>query len=208
MFKDKFKIYLAPLVIVLTLSVALFGCKANGSSAVSSSSSEAQAEVSSESVSSSVSSDSASSAPGSSSNGGSVSSAPARSSSSKDTAGDKDSSAKKFVILTIDATKGDDGIVANKAKVDFKSGDTAYTVLKRYCDKNHIDYNAKNSSGSVYISRIDNLAESNAGPSSGWIYSINGKFDSQPCNKATVKPGDTVRWVYTIDLGKSEGATR
>ncbi|MEG6571476.1 DUF4430 domain-containing protein [[Clostridium] cellulosi] len=208
MFKDKFKIYLTPLLIVLTLSVVLFGCKANGSSAVSSSSSKVQA-TSSAVVSSPSSSNSTSSAPSSSSsNGGSVSSAPASSTPSKDTSGGKDSSDKKFVYLTIDATKGDEGIVANKVKVEFKSGDTAYTILKRYCDKKHIDYKAKNSSGSVYISMIDNLAEFNRGASSGWIYSINGKFDSQPCNKATVKPGDTVRWVYTIDLGKSEGATR
>lgn len=113
---------------------------------------------------------------------------------------------EKYVVLTIDASKANDGIVANNVKVEYNAGDTVYTILKRYCDEKGIKYKIKKSSG-AYVSMIDGVEEFNFGAGSGWLYSVDGKFLSLSCDKAPVKQGSIVRWVYTTDLGKSEGAT-
>lgn len=109
-----------------------------------------------------------------------------------------------YVTLTIDATKDDDGIIANEKSVGINPGDTVYSVLKRYCDANNISLSAEKTGFNIYISAINGDAQFDNGSQSGWIYSVNGTFSSQGCNSYKLHGGENIKWVYTTDLGKSE----
>lgn len=106
----------------------------------------------------------------------------------------------KYITLTIDASKGGDGVVASGRQVGINAGDSVYTALKRYCDANKIIL----SGSSNYVSAIDGVAEFDNGSQSGWIYSVNGTFAQVGCNSYKLNGGENVKWIYTIDDGKTE----
>lgn len=54
---------------------------------------------------------------------------------------------------------------------------------------------------SSYVSSIGGLSEFACGNNSGWLYFINGVSPSVGCGSWVVQNGDTVSWIYTIDLG-------
>ena len=58
---------------------------------------------------------------------------------------------------------------------------------------------------SVYIKGIQNIYEYDAGPLSGWMYRVNGWFPNFGASQYELKEGDTIEWVYTLDLGKDVG---
>lgn len=116
--------------------------------------------------------------------------------------------AAKYVTLTIDATKGGDGVVVSGKRVEIEAGETVYEVLKDYCGKNNILLSASKIGKGVYVSSIDGVAQFDNGPQSGWIYSVDGTFTQQDCNSYKLKGGETIKWVYTLDLGISEGSPR
>jgi hypothetical protein len=114
----------------------------------------------------------------------------------------------KSITLTIDARKGDDGVVANGKKVTIKAGSTVYAVLKSYCAGHKLLLAAQKTGNGIYVSSIDGVAQFDFGSGSGWIYSVGGVFPQKDCNSYKLKGGEKVRWVYTTDLGKSEGASK
>lgn len=116
--------------------------------------------------------------------------------------------AAKSIMLTIDGRKGDDGIVANGKKVTIKAGSTVYAVLKSYCAGHKILIASQKTGNGMYVSAIDGIAQFDFGSGSGWIYSVNGVFPQKDCNSYKLKGGEKVRWVFTTDLGKSEGAKK
>lgn len=79
-----------------------------------------------------------------------------------------------------------------------------YSVLKSYCSKNNIMLYASKSGNGVYVSAIDGMAETDYGPQSGWLYSVDGVFSQQDCNSYKLKGGENIKWIYTTDNGKSE----
>jgi hypothetical protein len=113
----------------------------------------------------------------------------------------------KSVTLTIDARKGRDGLIANGKKVTITAGATVFSVLKSYCGSHRLLL-ATQKTGGMYVSAIDGVAQFDFGSGSGWIYSVNGSFPQKDCNSYKLKGGEKVRWVYTTDLGKSEGALK
>ena len=52
---------------------------------------------------------------------------------------------------------------------------------------------------------IGNLYEFDAGPLSGWTYTVNGAFVGLGSSQVAVKSGDVICWMYTCDLGKDVG---
>jgi hypothetical protein len=52
-----------------------------------------------------------------------------------------------------------------------------------------------------YIVAIGGLAEKEGGPSSGWIYYVNGVFVMKGSNQCILNDGDVVHWGYTIEVG-------
>jgi hypothetical protein len=52
---------------------------------------------------------------------------------------------------------------------------------------------------SGYVYTIDGLAEKKTGPTSGWLYAVNGAVPGVGANTYTLYQGDTVQWYYTDD---------
>ena len=92
-----------------------------------------------------------------------------------------------------------DGYLLRKYSCTYKSGDTAYDILKRSCAAQHIKITAENTVYGVYIAGINNIDEKDCGDESGWLYSVNGKFPSITCGKQKVKPNDEVLFTYTCE---------
>ena len=92
-----------------------------------------------------------------------------------------------------------DGYLLRKYSCTYKSGDTAYDILKRSCAAQHIKITAENTVYGVYIAGINNIDEKDCGDESGWLYSVNGKFPSITCGKQKVKPNDEILFTYTCE---------
>jgi len=58
---------------------------------------------------------------------------------------------------------------------------------------------------SAYIEGIGNLYEFDGGPTSGWMYSVNGAYPNCGSSAYVLQNGDTVCWRYTCALGADIG---
>ncbi len=87
--------------------------------------------------------------------------------------------------------------------VAVEEGDSAYDILSRITREKGIpmEFSSSPAFGSKYIEGINSLRELDCGPNSGWVYFINGEMPGVGCDKTSVKPGDDVRFCYTLDLG-------
>ncbi|MBE7149320.1 DUF4430 domain-containing protein [Bacillus mycoides] len=95
----------------------------------------------------------------------------------------------KQVTISI---KGNEGYLLGAKKVDVQEGDTVYSVLTG----TGLDVDASGSKGDVYVKGIENLYEKDVNDNSGWKYRVNGSFPNRSAGVITVKPGDTIEWVY------------
>jgi hypothetical protein len=97
------------------------------------------------------------------------------------------------------------GLILAKTSVEVERGATAFDVLQAVTRANRIPMSFQGASAniynSVYIQGINHIFEFDAGPRSGWMYSINGTFPNRGMSAVTVNNGDTIRMVYTLDLG-------
>ena len=100
-----------------------------------------------------------------------------------------------------------DGWILEPEEVSFKSGDTAFDVLKNACNQAGIQMSSRYTPlyGSYYIEGINQLYEFDCGANSGWMFSINGTFPNYGCSEYTVEDGDKIEWKYTCDLGSDVG---
>lgn len=88
---------------------------------------------------------------------------------------------------------------------EYKDGLTVYDVLRSLCSSHNAKLNVSGSGAGVYVRGINGLYERSEGPASGWMYKVNGSFPKVSCGAYTVKPNDTIEWVYTKDGGKDVG---
>lgn len=102
-----------------------------------------------------------------------------------------------------------DGVVLSNREVQFYEGESVFDLLKRTVDdkKIHMEFVFTPIYNSVYIEGINNLYEFDCGPSSGWMYKVNGWFPNYGCSRYKLEEGDRVEWVYTCDLGMDVGNT-
>lgn len=100
----------------------------------------------------------------------------------------------------------DDGIILENREFVLREGDTVFDLLKRICrsEKIQMEYQGadKNIYNSVYVQGINYLYEFDCGEFSGWIFLVNGEQVSTSCGKYYPADGDTISWVYTLDLGR------
>lgn len=96
------------------------------------------------------------------------------------------------------------GIILSTTKVLLVSGESAFSLLSRICrERNiHMEHTITPGLNSAYVEGINNLYEFSCGPLSGWMYSVNGSYQSQGSSAYILKDGDVVRWDYTCDLGR------
>ncbi|GAB6155818.1 hypothetical protein JCM17380_45690 [Desulfosporosinus burensis] len=103
------------------------------------------------------------------------------------------------ITLTVAGKNGQS--ILSSTTVPLENGDTAYSVLIR-----KLGQAAVTGSG-AYVSGINGINAGTDGPSSGWMYSVNGAYPSVSAAAITLTNGDVVVWRYTTNMGKDIGAT-
>lgn len=100
-----------------------------------------------------------------------------------------------------------DGVIFSAQSIAFEEGESAFDVLKRVMKDNkiHMEFTKTPVYNSTYIEGIANLYEFDCGELSGWMYRVNGVYPNYSASKYILKPGDTVEFIYTCDLGRDIG---
>ena len=83
-----------------------------------------------------------------------------------------------------------------QGNIEVNSSSTAYSVLRELAKQNSKSISTKGFGSTVYVSGIDGLKEFDHGPSSGWMYKVNGTPPNIGAGAYKVKAGDQVIWYY------------
>lgn len=83
-----------------------------------------------------------------------------------------------------------------QGNIEVSSSSTAYSVLKELAKQNGKSISTKGFGSTVYVSGIDGLKEFDHGPSSGWMYKVNGTPPNIGAGAYRLKAGDQVIWYY------------
>lgn len=83
-----------------------------------------------------------------------------------------------------------------QGNIEVNSSSTVYSVLRELAKQNGKSISTKGFGSTVYVSGIDGLKEFDHGPSSGWMYKVNGTPPHIGAGAYKVKAGDTVIWYY------------
>lgn len=83
-----------------------------------------------------------------------------------------------------------------QGNIEVNSSSTAYSVLRELAKQNGKSISAKGFGSTVYVSGIDGLKEFDHGPSSGWMYKVNGTPPNIGAGAYRLKAGDQVIWYY------------
>ena len=111
------------------------------------------------------------------------------------------------------AGKGDpdfipkDGCILKPTEFEIEPGDTVYDVLEEATKRFSLHMEKKGTDGMVYVAAISHLYELQFGEMSGWVYHVNGESPFVGCDNYTLSDGDTIEWMYTLDLGADVGNT-
>lgn len=96
----------------------------------------------------------------------------------------------------------DDGWITAPTEYAFSEGDTVLALLQEVCRTQNIQLEIDgNTDALAYIRGIGNLYELDYGALSGWVYLVNGASPSVGCGQYSLSDGDTIEWVYTLELG-------
>lgn len=100
-----------------------------------------------------------------------------------------------------------DGTILPPTRYALRSGDTVFDVLYRAVRHERIPFEYQETPlyGSVYVEGLGYLYEFSCGPTSGWVYRVNGSFPDRGCSAYTLSDGDVIEWVYTCSLGEDVG---
>lgn len=80
--------------------------------------------------------------------------------------------------------------------VNITDGTTAYDVLCFYCRRNGIPLAVSGAGKSIYVCSVGGIGEFDAGDTSGWIYTVNGKRPAVSAGEYVLSDGDTVTWTF------------
>lgn len=83
-----------------------------------------------------------------------------------------------------------------QGNIEVNSSSTAYSVLRELAKQNGKSISTKGFGSTVYVSGIDGLKEFDHGPSSGWMYKVNGTPPNIGAGAYRLKEGDQVIWYY------------
>lgn len=83
-----------------------------------------------------------------------------------------------------------------QGNIEVNSSSTAYNVLRELAKQNGKSISTKGFGSTVYVSGIDGLKEFDHGPSSGWMYKVNGTPPNIGAGAYRLKAGDQVIWYY------------
>ena len=83
-----------------------------------------------------------------------------------------------------------------QGNIEVNSSSTAYSVLRELAKQNGKSISTKGFGSTVYVSGIDGLKEFDHGPSSGWMYKVNGTPPNIGAGAYYLKAGNQVVWYY------------
>lgn len=96
------------------------------------------------------------------------------------------------------------GMILPTVQVLLRDGDTAYSILAR---KMGSKVKSKGFGSNIYVYEIDGLAEFDRGPSSGWMFEVNGENPDVSASAYVLKDKDVVKWYYSSDSDEGLGVT-
>ena len=91
---------------------------------------------------------------------------------------------------------GLDGEAVYSSSAEYREGITAFDLLTETAEEKNISVVFSGSKSSPYVTSINGLCEKQHGPSSGWVYTVNGKMVMLSSGKCTLNPDDVVQWKY------------
>lgn len=95
-----------------------------------------------------------------------------------------------------------DGMLLGAAQWEFTGTATVWDAFQAVCAANGIEYRSTGIT-SPYIRQIAGLGEMDCGPTSGWVYYLNGNFSSQGVGSQQITGGDVIQFAYTVTPGDS-----
>ena len=114
----------------------------------------------------------------------------------------KEEEKPKFIV-NINIKMVDDTIFSSQIVLDNEIN--AFDALKYYCEKNSIQLGYTGSGKLAYVNSINGIKEKSEGPSSGWMYKVNGVFPNISAGRYDLSSNDILEWVFTKDGGKDVG---
>lgn len=91
---------------------------------------------------------------------------------------------------------GLDGEAVFSASAEYREGITAFSLLTETAEEKNIPVVFSGSKSSPYVTSICGLKEKQHGPSSGWVYTVNGEMVMLSSGKCNLNPDDVVEWKY------------
>ena len=114
----------------------------------------------------------------------------------------KEEEKPKFIV-NINIKIVDNTILSSQIVLDNEVN--AFQALKYYCESNSIQLGYTGSGKLAYVNSINGIKEKSEGPSSGWMYKVNGVFPNISAGRYDLSSNDTLEWVFTKDGGKDVG---
>lgn len=94
-----------------------------------------------------------------------------------------------------------DGVILPETTFPIAQGDTVYTILTEAARAYSIPMENTGGKGMAYIAGIGHLYEYAFGDLSGWVYHVDGESPSVGCDQYTLRDGQKIEWMYTLELG-------
>ena len=88
-----------------------------------------------------------------------------------------------------------DGVMVSGLSLELTPGQTAFDALQQ--TGLALDYSGSPSRKDVYLRGIGGLYQKDCGPSSGWVFSVNGVYPNTSCSKVALSDGDVVSFQFT-----------
>jgi hypothetical protein len=101
------------------------------------------------------------------------------------------------------AHDGQTSVYYDSRRLEILDDETAFTLLQR--TGLDIQYSGHPEYAGYYVKKINGFGEFDDGNKSGWMYSVNSVFPNYSSSLYYLENGDTVRWLYTRDVGQDVG---
>ena len=113
-------------------------------------------------------------------------------------------SGTEAVYVSIDGSAGG-GVQTGRREVYISAGQTALDALRELCRTEDIALSIRGG----YVAGVGGLYEFDGGPTSGWLYHVNGETPSVGSGEYELHAGDIVEWEYITELrGEEDGGDK
>lgn len=92
-----------------------------------------------------------------------------------------------------------DGVILARTSYSGTTENTVFDALSTVCRNNDVqlDFDYTPVYESSYVKGINFLYEFDAGPASGWMFSVNGWYPNYGCSNYYLRDGDAIVWRYS-----------